>query len=333
MKLLITGGHGYIGQYLCRYFENEDVIGTSRTPKTSKERFMQLLDETSIQNVCSGVDIVIHTASMNERQIAGNEKDALLANAFAARQLYLDAVRHGAQHFIYLSTFHVYGRAEGTITEETYPVPKNDYGLTHLAAEQYLRQLSSKHHVPVTILRLTNGIGLPGEGCDKWYLALNDFCAMAAETGRVTLLSDGMARRDFLSIYDVCRAVDIVIKNGGKEDCSIYNVSAQKTYSIRELAELAADLFWKLKHKKVLVEIPQNDNSNNYQKNKKDSRNVPELFVESAKLRSLGWEPVQSVEEVAAEIISSFGQGRSEDVFNRTARVGRSFFDSSVYGI
>ena len=78
MNVLITGGNGYIGQYLKEYFKDDNVFITTRTPKSPQERKMILAEEESIKGVCRGMDIVIHTASMDERKIPQDPKEALL---------------------------------------------------------------------------------------------------------------------------------------------------------------------------------------------------------------------------------------------------------------
>lgn len=296
-RILITGGKGYIGQYLARYFSGEDVFITTRRPRGEKERRMVLEEEESIVGVCRGMDIVIHTASIDERHITQDPQKALLVNTYGTRQLYLDAAACGVKKFLYLSTFHVYGRTTDTIiTEETLTRPVSDYGLTHLFAEQYLRQLYPDNRMETAVLRLTNGIGRPDQGVDKWYLVFNDFCRTAAKEKRIVLKSNGLARRDFIAIPDICSAVGI-LTDANLPDFGIYNVSSQRTASIREIAKLVGSIYKELTGCELELTLPD--------VTEEEIRRVKDFTVASQKLRTMGWQPRESIEAVIKNILTN----------------------------
>lgn len=301
MKLLITGGMGYIGQYLVRLFKEfgYEVYYTSRKQKDINDgnvRYLNLNDENSFADLCRGMDVVIHTATMDERKIKGNEKAALLTNAYGTRQLYLDAVNCKVKKFIYFSTFHVYGCQNGTIDEHTVPNPVSDYGLTHYFAEQYLRQLSKQSECSVDIIRLTNGVGMPLGNIDRWYLALNDFCRAALENQRIQMKSNGLSMRDFIAIQDVVNAVKILIERQDTGKFQVFNVSMQHSVSIKEAAKMVANIYEKRYEKKCELLIPDCT---------KDQQNTAgTLKVVSKKIRELGWEPTATLEDTINDIFS-----------------------------
>lgn len=293
MNILITGGNGYIGQYLANYFKDENVIVTTRKPKGSRERKMNLTEDKSIEGICQGMDIVIHTASMDERNIPRAPKEALLVNAYGTRNLYLDAVACGVKQFVYLSTFHVYGMVDGVITEESPVNPLSEYALTHLFAEQYLEQLYNHFKLKTSIVRLTNGIGLPGEDVDKWYLAVNDFCRTIVREKRIVLKSNGLPQRDFIAIPDICSAIGIVLKtNAG---FGLYNISSQKTISIRETAMMVNDIYRKLTDEETELELPA--------VSREEAEQIRDFTVSSDKLCRLGWKPCETLEETIEKIL------------------------------
>jgi len=301
-KILITGARGYIGSYLLEYFtESEDcqVYGTSRKNEDvvndKRFRYLDLLDDTSFDGICKDVDIVIHTATMDERKIKSDGKSALIMNAYGTRQLFLQAMNEGVRKFIYLSTFHVYGRNCGFIDELTPVSPISDYGLTHYFAEQYLRQLSVNSTCEVDVLRLTNGVGTPLANVDKWYLVLNDFCKSAFERQEIVLKSNGLPLRDFVSINDILSAVDILINCKSQNKYNIYNLSSQIAISIRELAELVAELYYKKCGKKCELNIPA--------VSEQEKNAVEGLFVSSKKMRDLGWNTFETLEMTINDIL------------------------------
>jgi len=293
MNILITSWNGYIGQYLKEYFKDENVHITTRTPKSSQERKMILTEDESIEGICQGMDIIIHTASMDERKISQNPKEALLVNAYGTRKLYLDAVACNVKQFLYLSTFHVYGMAEGVITEESTLNPLSEYALTHLFAEQYLEQLYNRYRIQTSIVRLTNGIGLPGKDVDKWYLVINDFCRTIVREKRIILKSNGLPRRDFIAISDICSAIGTVLKTN--MGFGLYNISSQKTISIRETAILVRDIYQRITGEKAELELPV--------VSREEIEQVKDFTVSSEKLRMLGWNPCEEIETTIEKIL------------------------------
>lgn len=308
-SVLITGGTGYIGAYLCRILAEYNVQITSRKQGLSA-RVMELLDSSTIAGVCKDIDYVVHLANLDELQVKEQPKEALLANSYATRVLYLDAVDNGVKKFIYFSTFHVYGCSDGKIDESTQPKPKADYGLTHYFAEQYLEQLSEKEGLPVAVIRLTNGIGAP-QGPYKWYLALNDFCRSSFEKNRIVLKSNGLPQRDFVPIRDVVSAVDLLLKTEQSSSFEVYNVSSESTYSIRDLAIATAEVYRTRYGKTVQLDIPAATQA--------EIDAVKSLYVSSRKIRQLGWKQEITLNDVIHDIFDVLEKGVKNDI-NRTPR-------------
>ena len=312
MRILLTGGTGYIGQYMGKLLvENgHEVIITSRKPEAVvmgyENRQMDLLDLPTITGICKNTDVVIHMANLDELLVKEHPQEALLANSYATRVLYLDAVENGVKHFIYLSTFHVYGANQGDIDENTEVQPKSDYALTHLFAEEYLRQLSKMETCKVSVVRLTNGIGLPLEKVQKWYLVLNDFCFLVYYENRIVMKSNGLPIRDFVAIRDVARALLCLINNAKSqtESFDVYNISSQKTYSMRDIADLVRHAYEKRCHKKIIFKLPD--------VTEEQLKAVEPLMVHSGKLRGLGWRPELEVTDVIEEIFDGLEHGMYE---------------------
>lgn len=300
-KVLITGGSGYIGQYIADLLSksNYDVTITSRNHSKNllgySNRYMDLLKNSTIVNICQDMDIVIHLANWDERQIKDHPCEAYYANSYATRELYLDAVHCGVHHFIYFSTFHVYGLSDGTI-DECYPThAKTDYALSHLFAEMFLQQQLS-NDCKVSVIRLTNGIGVPLNNTDKWYLVLNDFCKTAYLYNKILMKSNGLPLRDFVALQDVAYAIKILIEQPSETQKSfdVYNVSAENTFSIRDLAYEVKKVYQQRYHREIQLYIPKVTDE--------QIQAVKPLTVYSTKIRSLGWTPSYSVIDVINQI-------------------------------
>ena len=100
---------------------------------------------------------MVHLAAVNEIVCIENPGLALQVNGLGSKNVAEAAVAAGVQRLIYVSTFHVYGSCDGTITEETVPIPSHPYGISKLVGELFCR----KEGLATIILRCANGVGVP----------------------------------------------------------------------------------------------------------------------------------------------------------------------------
>lgn len=281
-KILITGGLGNLGSWLSVHFANQgfDVYVLTRQAKIELEGISYHVIEADITDLATlkskitiPFDMCVHAASFNEHFLEDYARKALLINTLGTRNL-LEALHvHGVKKFIYMSTFHVYGANAGLITEETRLFPKNDYATTHLCAEYYVKQFAFTCKLDYTIFRLTNSYGCPlNIMSDKWYLVLNDLVKSAYERHKIVLKSNGEAIRDFIWMGDVCT---IVGKSMDLSMCETYNLSAETSYKIIDLAKMVKDVYEKRYSRMITIEINEHDKSS-----------YTPLLVSNAKLKN-----------------------------------------------
>jgi len=256
--ILITGASGYLGAYLAQSFADAGrrVRTTSfdmpdelaEWSKRFDHRMADVRKPEDLKGLCDGMDVVIHCAAMNEVFCAKESREALLINGYGARNMLDEAVRAGVRRFIYFSTFHVYGRpSTAVISEETVPHPTHDYAITHHVAEMYCEQFAERHKIKCVIPRFANGYGATlHKSIKRWTLVHNDFCKRAHEEGRIVLKSKGTQKRDFIAISDILRAVAMMVDlPAEKFKHLIYNVGGETSMSIRDVADLVAEVYLK----------------------------------------------------------------------------------------
>jgi UDP-glucose 4-epimerase len=163
MRITITGGFGFMGSLCADFFRKNghDVSIVSRKipaelHKWSKDFRIITGDVTGPLEI--GGDLVIHCAALNETKNSGPD-EFMKVNADGTRNALESAVRNSAGKFIKLSTFHVYGTTEGTITEETVPDPKSLYAKSQLAADNICMDYSKE--IDVSVVRFSNVFGPP----------------------------------------------------------------------------------------------------------------------------------------------------------------------------
>ena len=246
-KILITGGMGNLGSWLTDFFvqQNWDVTVLSRKERKLEEvtGFKSILCDISDEADCKAklsdleIDYVVHCASVNDGFVPGYAKQAIDINAWGTRNI-LEAIKEKPiKHFVYFSTFQVYGKYSGTITEETPLETRNDYGLSHLFAEGYVKMYHFNNKLPYSIVRLTNSYGCPKDyDSSKWYLVLNDLAKTAFEKKQIVLKSNGLAPRDFIWMGDVCDIVQKLCLLPSAPN-NTFNISGERTSKMIEIAE------------------------------------------------------------------------------------------------
>lgn len=283
-KILITGGYGNLGSYIAKYLINLDYEVTILTKK-KKFKFKNLKykviqsDITNIKDLKSKLnikfDFCIHCASCNESFLYDYPNKAVAVNSIGTRNLLASLRLKNLKNFIYFSTFHVYGENSGTINENCFVNPKNDYSSTHLFAEYYIKQFHYSDNLQYTILRLTNSYGAPSFiNSDKWHLVLNNLVKMAVEKKIIILNSNGKIRKDFIGMNDVAAITEKILKI--KATNEIYNLSSNKSFKILEIANIVKNIYEKRYKSKIKII-----------KNIKDKTKYTNLKVLNKKLKNL----------------------------------------------
>lgn len=251
MKLLITGGLGYVGgrlaQALAASRQHEIVIGTRRASGSGlaapgiRVARVDWNSAASLDAFTGGVEAIVHAAGINAADSAADVVAALEFNGLATARLARAAVRHRARRFIYLSTAHVYGSPlVGTITEGSCAVAAHPYATSHRAGEDVVRAMHQRGEIEGVVVRLSNSYGAPASAADCWTLLVNDLCRQAATTDRLVLTSSGRQRRNFIPMSDVCRAIQHLLEMpAGLLDDGVFNVGGSDAQVI-EMAELVA---------------------------------------------------------------------------------------------
>ena len=254
MKVLITGGFGYLGgrlaQFLAAQGTAEIILGSRRQAESPPWLPQAMVVQTqwgspiSLEKICSGVDAVIHLAGMNAQDCTVDPVAALEQNAVATARLIQAAVRQGVKRAIYLSTARVYGSPlSGLITEETCPVSLHPYATSHHAGEHVVRAAHQRGEIEGIVIRLSNAFGAPAhKDANCWMLLVNDLCRQAVTTQRMVLRSSGLQRRDFIPLADACRAIDhLLYLPVQKLTKGILNVGGEWSPTVWEVACLVQE--------------------------------------------------------------------------------------------
>ena len=267
-KLLVTGGLGNLGSWITQdALEQFDVTVLARTRRDVQIDgdftliLADLANRVGLLDVLKGLKFsyVIHAGSVNDGFVDGYSSISYTVNSFGTRNLIEALDLDSLEHFIYLSTFQVYGVYAGNINEQTVAKPKNDYGMSHLLAEYFLTMdmPASKF----SIIRLTNSYGCPkGMDSSKWYLVFNDLSRSAVANKEIKLSGNGKAVRDFIWMSDVSNTLlRLLVINARNE---VYNLSKGEVMSMLDIAKKVRTAYLEYYGTSIPIKLNDEDNSN-----------------------------------------------------------------------
>ena len=251
MRVLVTGGFGYLGGRLCQYLASQSnyqiSLGTRQQsgsqPWAPAAELVQIQWDSpqTLQKICIGFDSVIHLAGMNAQDCAADPSSAFEVNAVATGRLVAAAINSGVKRFLYFSTAHVYSSPlAGMLTEETCPVSLHPYATSHRAGEDLVRAAHQSGDIEGVVVRLSNAFGAPAhKDANCWMLLVNDLCRQAVTTRQLVLHTTGLQRRDFIPLSDVCRATEHLLNLSGHElGEGVFNLGGMWSPTVWEVASL-----------------------------------------------------------------------------------------------
>ena len=296
MRVLVTGGRGYIGGRLVRALAEDQelqavVAGRARAGAAgAPEIVVDWHDPASIGAACRGCDAIVHLAALNEHDSARDPEEALRVNGLATLTLTRAAAAAGVRRFVYLSTIKVFGaNAAGRLSEDSLPQPEGHYAVTHRLAEDYVRMASGKTQMQGVVLRLSNCLGAPADpAVDAWMLIANDLCRQAAVQQRIVLHSSGLAWRNFVGMRDVVQAIrHCLVMPAEPAADGLFNLGGPASTRIWDLARQIAGRAQALFGKPVALQ----------RKEPAPDERHPELDWRIDKLTATGWRPRQSLDD------------------------------------
>lgn len=249
MRLLITGGAGFIGSHTVdvavaaghRVRVLDDLSSGDRAylPTTAELMIGDVTDRERVANAVAGCDAVIHLAALVSAPQSLLEPMRTYHVNTTGTATVLDAARAaGVRRFVLASTCAVYGDLPGCKDERSAVQPLVPYAASKLMAEQWVKLYADAYGMETVILRYFNVYG-PRQRADSPYSGvLARWCAAARQGQPCTIFGDGSQTRDFISVHDVAQANLLVATRPALEWGSLYQVATGESVSLN--AVLAA---------------------------------------------------------------------------------------------
>lgn len=291
MKLLVTGGCGFIGSNFIRYilkkYPDYKVINLDKLTycgnlenlceieKDSRYRFIKgdICDFELVRKISKGCDAILNFAAAThvDRSII-DASDFIHTNVKGVQILLEAAKRNKVLLFIQIGTDETYGSITNGSFKETDPLhPNSPYAATKAAADHLALAYYTTYRTPVIITRSSNNFG-PYQYPEK---IIPLFITNLLENRKVPLYGDGLNVRDWLYVLDNCEAIDLVLHKGKLGE--IYNIGGSFEIPNIKLAELILKFLGK---------------SNRFIQYVKDRPGHDRRYsLDSTKIKKLGWRP------------------------------------------
>ena len=233
MKILVTGGAGFIGSnfilYWLKNYPQDQIInidkltyaGNLENLKSAEDKpnykfiKVDIIDSTMVDEVMAGVDTVVHFAAEShvDRSIS-HPSDFVMTNVVGTQVLLNAALKNNVKRFHHISTDEVFGALElndsNKFNERTNYNPRSPYSASKASSDHLVRAYCATYGLPITITNASNNFG-PFQFPEKFIpLAITNII----EGKKAPVYGDGLYVRDWIHVNDHVKAIEAVLKDG-----------------------------------------------------------------------------------------------------------------------
>ncbi len=315
MRLLVTGGAGFIGSnfthyWLDRHPDDHVVVYDLLTYAANRESLADVeerivfvqgdicdreLAETTLRE--ESIEVVVNFAAESHNSLAVVDPTRFFRTNVLGTQTLLDASRAaGVERFHHVSTCEVYGDlpldADEVFTEESPYRPRTPYNASKAGADHAVRAYFETFGLPVTITNCSNNYG-PYQFPEK---VIPLFTTNALDDEPLPMYASTKNKREWLHVLDHCEAIDLVLRDGRPGET--YNVGSGVEATIEEIADLVLLHTGKPESLKTIVpDRPGHDRR---------------YLLDASKIgEELGWAPAHGWDEGLAETVEWYAANRA----------------------
>jgi UDP-glucose 4-epimerase len=247
MRVLITGGAGFIGSHLVEYFQGKAevrVLDNFRSGCRSNLAGFQceliegsILDRAQVAAAVQDVDFVFHLAAMvSVPESVANPAGCEELNTGGTALILEESARAGVKKLVFSTSAAIYGDNPKVPKVETMPPePKSPYATTKLAGEGLCQKFAAEGTLATTSLRYFNVFGPRQNPRSQYAAAVPIFIERALKGAPITIYGDGEQTRDFIDVQDIVAAnVFFATQTGAR---GVFNIAYGQRMTINEVAQ------------------------------------------------------------------------------------------------
>lgn len=252
MRILITGGAGFIGSHLAERFQGRASVRVIDNLRTGRRENLvgldiefiegSILDRALVKEAVKGVDYVYHLAAMvSVPESVSRPHECVEMNVTGLLNVLEESASAGVRKLCFASSAAVYGnnptvpKLEGML-----PEPRSPYAVTKLDGEFYCNQFSETGRLETVALRFFNVFGPRQDPNGAYAAAVAIFFQRALAGQQLTIYGDGGQTRDFIYVKDIAAALEFVSTTPGLT--GVYNAGYGEQLTVLDLARRIIDL-------------------------------------------------------------------------------------------
>jgi len=304
MRVLITGAAGFIGSNLAdRYLEDgHAVIGIDNLSTGQREFLAQavelhevdLLNLQAIVPLFDGVDQVIHLAANADVRFGPDHPDRDLQQNVIATWNVLEAMRRtNVKRIAFSSTGSVYGEAPVIPTPEDagFPIQTSLYGASKVSAEAMISAYAESFAFEAHIFRF---VSILGERYTHGHV-LDFYKSLRADPSQLRVLGNGKHRKSYLYVRDCVEAI-LVALDKAKDKVNIFNLGTD------EYCQVTDSIGWITGYMNVAPQLNFTGGDRGW------IGDNPFIFLDTKKIRSLGWQPSLTIRQAVIKTVQYLEQ-------------------------
>jgi UDP-glucose 4-epimerase len=293
VKILVTGGAGFIGSHICdRLLEKGHHVTVADNLSLGRvENIAHLEDHSDFAFVkmdvadreglnrlfeVSGFDVVFHMAANSDIARSFSNPDTDLTNTLGTTCSVLEAMRrNGVKQIVFASTSAIYGELPGKIAESDGPLfPISHYGAAKLASEAFISSYGENYGIQSWIARFPNVVGARAT-----HGAIYDFVNKLEKTpDRLEVLGNGKQEKPYLYVTDLVCAV-LLAWDTMRDRLNVFNVGGSTRATVKRMAEIV------IEESGLQARIEYTGGDRGW------IGDVPRIDYDASRIMALGWKP------------------------------------------
>ena len=304
MRVLITGGAGFIGSHLVEHFQGKAevrVLDNLRSGyRKNSENFDvdfqlgDICDRSAVDKAMEGVDYVFHLAAMiSVPESMSKIAECIQINNLGMLNVLESAAEHGVKKLCFSTSAAIYGDNPVVPKIETmFPEPKSPYAITKLDGEYYCKMFTQEGKLQTACLRYFNVFGPRQDPKSAYAAAVPIFIEKALNNEDLTIFGDGEQTRDFVFVKDVVAANAFFAQS---EFTGVHNIAYGGKITINDLA---SEIIRLTNSKSKIIHLPER------------AGDVKHSMAAVDKLKATGFVPNHTFAEALAYTIEAWKKNR-----------------------